>query len=58
MEPMRTHLPALAALVSVVAAPVAAEANDFSKPAPPLATVLEAAGKAQKPVLLDFSAVW
>lgn len=55
---MRTHLPALAALVSVVAAPVAAEANDFSKPAPPLATVLEAAGKAQKPVLLDFSAVW
>ena len=50
----------LSAAIAVVAAlvPVAARADGFETSAPPLDKVLEQARSVNKPVLLDFSAVW
>jgi thioredoxin-like negative regulator of GroEL len=53
---MKTMLALAAALLA--AAPMSARAETFESSAPPLPSVLEKARKEQKPVLLDFAAVW
>src|SRR5215510_3774020 len=53
---MKTMLALVAALLA--AAPMSARAESFESSAPPLPSVLEKARKEQKPVLLDFAAVW
>jgi len=53
---MKTMFALVAALLA--AAPSLARAGGFESSAPPLASVLERARKENKPVLLDFAAVW
>lgn len=48
----------LALVAIAVAVPAAARADHFETSAPSLDAVLARARQANKPVLLDFSAVW